>query len=170
MNRPGAILVFCGVLGAWVSCATSPPHVRVEGNPRSLEPIAGRWEGEYTGGPRGRTGKIAFEFEDGTGSPKGAGQIWMEPRGEDETPVPRDRPTVDVPPGSLSLHIEYVRVTDGRVSGRLEPYWDPDCHCEARTTFEGNLRGDVIEGEFSASTATLPVGHWKVRRVAPANR
>lgn len=47
------------------------------------------------------------------------------------------------------LTIQFVHAFDGTVDGRLEPYWDPDCQCEAVTTFRGRLIGDRLEGTFS---------------------
>lgn len=147
---------------AAISCQTAAP-VRVEGSPKTLAAVAGTWEGEYSGGPKGRSGKIRFTF-----APEGQearGEVWMMPAGEKgqgETAAPKGEATV--PSSPRLLRIQVVEVSDRRVKGRLEPYWDPNCDCEAKTTFEGRIEGDVIEGSFFASTSNTPAGRWRVSR------
>ena len=46
------------------------------------------------------------------------------------------------------LTIRLVRVQGDTVTGRMEPYTDPDCQCTVETTFRGVLRGDTISGTF----------------------
>lgn len=64
------------------------------------------------------------------------------------------------------LAIRFVRVAEGAVSGRLEPYLDPDCDCEASTTFTGRVHGDVIEGTFHVVSRGVSgtTGRWRAWR------
>lgn len=52
------------------------------------------------------------------------------------------------------------------ISGTLEPYRDPDCDCEASTTFSGVIHDGMIEGNFVTASrgARGTLGHWKVVR------
>jgi hypothetical protein len=83
--------------------------------------------------------------------------------------VARVDPAVDpsrVPPSRL-LAITFVRVEDGFVQGRLEPYRDPECGCRLDTTFVGTRSGDVIEGTFTSlhmDTGVVRRGVWRVVR------
>ena len=66
------------------------------------------------------------------------------------------------------LTIRIVRTLDGHITGHLEPYWDPDRHCQASTTFLGSVDGDRIRGTFTSkcdddSTRILN-GRWTVHR------
>jgi hypothetical protein len=64
------------------------------------------------------------------------------------------------------LHVTFVRVAEGRVSGALEPYTAPDCQCVVSTTFSGSLRGDVVDGTFVTRGANglEQSGRWRVTR------
>ena len=46
-----------------------------------------------------------------------------------------------------ALTINFVRVAEGRVTGTLAPYADPETGVQLFTAFDGLLRGNVIEGE-----------------------
>ena len=63
-----------------------------------------------------------------------------------------------------TLDIALVRVAEDAVRGTLAPYWDPDCDCRTRTTFEGKVMGDSIPGTFSSrrESADMPIltGRW----------
>lgn len=66
------------------------------------------------------------------------------------------------------LTIRFVAAEGGGITGMLDPYLDPDCHCRAFTRFRGRQRGDVIEGTYTTRTARSEDpdrGAWKVRRV-----
>jgi len=65
------------------------------------------------------------------------------------------------------LTINFVRVAQGRVTGRLAPYADPETGGQLFTAFEGQLRGDVIEGTYTTRAARSRdnrTGQWKVTR------
>jgi len=53
------------------------------------------------------------------------------------------------------------------VTGRLAPYADPETGVQLFTAFEGQLRGDVIEGTYTTRAARSrdnQTGQWKVTR------
>ena len=69
------------------------------------------------------------------------------------------------------LTIRFVRADDGRLTGALTPYWDPDRRCLATATFRGVVDGRVMDGTFrSTCDAGGPTytGRWTMRRTGPA--
>ena len=68
---------------------------------------------------------------------------------------------------SSVLTINFVRIAEGRVSGTLAPYADPETGAQLFTRFEGRLEGDTIEGTYatrSADASDSQRGEWKVIR------
>jgi hypothetical protein len=66
------------------------------------------------------------------------------------------------------LTIRFVQMESGLVTGRLEPYVDPDCGNVHTTTFYGEVKdGRTISGSFvSVSSAhRLHTGGWTATRV-----
>jgi hypothetical protein len=66
-----------------------------------------------------------------------------------------------------------VRAIDGDVTGRLDPYWDPERDCPATTTFRGAIGDGVIAGTFTTSFGsgvTNATGRWAVTRQPPRAR
>jgi hypothetical protein len=149
-----------------VACASPPAPVPVVADTADLLQLAGEWEGYYSSPAAERQGNITFALE--AGRDTAYGDVLMVPRGwsrplglaEDPAAAARDAP---IP---ATLRIRFVRVEDGRVSGTLEPYRDPDCGCAVYTTFVGMLRGDVVEGTFTSRLAAGPLykGTWLVER------
>ena len=69
-----------------------------------------------------------------------------------------------------ALTINFVRVAEGRVTGTLAPYADPETGVQLFTAFDGLLRGDVIEGTYttrSGRSLDSQTGEWKVTRCKP---
>ena len=65
------------------------------------------------------------------------------------------------------LKIRFIRLGEGRVSGTLDPYIDPECSCTVNTTFEGTITtANTIEGTFITRGAGIQAssGTWKVKR------
>jgi hypothetical protein len=123
--------------------------VRIEGAPMELSALAGDWEGEYSSAATGRLGSIVFKLV--AGEDHAHGDVLMIPRGSSDPYRPRSGGEGPAPAGaSQLLTIRFVRAEAGRISGTLDPYWDPDCNCEVTTTFVGEARGDAIEGTFSS--------------------
>jgi hypothetical protein len=148
------------LLGA---CAPVPP-IALGGTPADLEQLVGEWEGEYTGGPHGRSGSIVFTLA--AGEDHAHGDVLMVPQGAERgySPYP-GRPTSDELPQVLT--IRFVNSHDGRVTGSLERYWDPDARCAASAAFRGIVSGYVMEGTFTSACddGRVPaLGRWKVRR------
>jgi hypothetical protein len=152
------------------SCAYNPPAVAVEGLAADLEQLAGEWKGEYTDGPSGRRGNVWFKLV--AGEDHSHGDLLMIPEGSGrpyqpysrEEHGPADRVFERAP---RVLTIRFVRTGAGAVSGTLDPYWDPDRHCQASTVFRGSLRVGIIEGMFSSiceGGAGQTTGRWKVTR------
>lgn len=148
-------------------CQVAHPPVPVVGSDLSLD---GVWEGTYESRDTGRMGDLTFALD--VEADSAVGEVVMVPRG---TPVSvrRDdneawrwegvaRPQI--------LTIRFVRLGDGRVSGELNPYQDPDCGCTLRTVFEGTVDGDRANGTFTSEAAEdayhSAEGTWTaVRRV-----
>jgi len=69
-----------------------------------------------------------------------------------------------------SLAIRFVRARDSGVTGELDPYWDLDRECEARTVFRGTIRGKVIQGTYETTfrgTHQRSTGKWRVVKAEP---
>jgi hypothetical protein len=65
------------------------------------------------------------------------------------------------------MTIQFVRADDGQISGRLDPYWDPDRRCRASAWFLGSVHGDIMRGTFSSvceDRGWPSNGRWKVTR------
>ena len=147
-------------------CSSTPAPVPVEGAHADLSALAGRWEGEYQSPATGRLGSIVFDLT--AGEDHAHGDVLMIPRGS-TTPYSRTPRTGGEPvspgPTSQLLTIRFVKAEAGKVSGTLDPYWDPSCPCEVTTTFVGEVRGDEISGTFSSTrNAGRVFGTWKVTR------
>jgi hypothetical protein len=151
-------------------CASTPRAVPVEGASADLSRLAGDWEGEYSSKATGRLGSIVFKLVPGEG--QAHGDVLMIPRGSNDPYRPRSGVEGPSPAGaSQLLTIRFVRAEGGKVSGVLDPYWDPDCNCEVATTFVGELRGDTIEGTFTSERNLGRVfGTWKATRKATTIR
>jgi hypothetical protein len=147
-------------------CSSQSAPVPVEGAPAELSALAGRWEGEYESPATGRLGSIVFDLT--AGEDHAHGDVLMIPRGS-TTPygrVPRTGAEPSSPgPTSQLLTIRFVKAEAGKVSGTLDPYWDPTCQCEVTSTFVGEVRDDTISGTFSSTrNAGRVFGTWKVTR------
>ena len=148
------------------ACSSTPAAVPVEGAAGDLSALTGHWEGEYESPATGRLGSIVFDLTAGEGHAHG--DVLMIPRGSTKPygPAPREG-TQSPSPGATSqlLTIRFVKAEAGKVSGTLDPYWDPDCNCEVMTTFVGEVHGDTVAGTFSSSrNAGRVFGTWKVSR------
>jgi hypothetical protein len=168
MARAIGILFVVSVFAA--GCASTPAEVRIEGAPTELSALAGDWEGEYSSAATGRLGSIVFKLV--AGEDHAHGDVLMIPRGSSDPYRPRSGGEGPAPAGaSQLLTIRFVRAEGGRISGTLDPYWDPDCNCEVTTTFVGAINGDRIAGTFtSMRTAGRVSGTWKATRRPSAIR
>ncbi len=174
MRPPRAFLCSLAIGALWLTgaCAAHLPPVRVEGAAADVQALAGEWVGEYASDDNnGRRGSIVFILE--AARHFAQGDVLMTPRGS-RTPFERRDPErmaggryLGVP--SQSLTILFVRAESGAVFGELDPYWDPDVECEARTRFEGTLAGNSISGRYEttyASPLAKTTGTWRVTRLS----
>jgi hypothetical protein len=132
------------------ACAASANQVNVKGADKDIVLLAGEWSGDYKGLDSGREGKIVFNLTLGRHTAEGEVLMYAKDRNE-----PR------------ALKIQFVKVDDNRISGRVGPYVDPQCACEVETEFLGDVEGDVIDGTFVTRIAALNVeqaGRWSVQR------
>lgn len=133
-------------------CGSSMQSIEMKGNDNDLMRLAGDWEGEYeVANETKRTGKIVFHLD--SGRHVAEGKVLMYPAGVDSEPEP--------------LKVKFVRVENGELSGTLDPYLEPQCKCQAKTTFTGSQLGEVISGTFTIELPTLKAtrsGTWRVTR------
>lgn len=129
-----------------------------------LEPLVGRWEGEYSSPQTGRVGSIVFTLAAGTDTARG--DILMIPRSAEPPPaMPRDAEPGGRPP--QVLHVSFVRCEGSAVTGWIDPYPDPDTGEKVLTTFDGVLKGDRIEGTYTSYaelSGRRTTGNWQVKR------
>jgi hypothetical protein len=153
-------------MGLGLACASASPPVRLEATPTDLQALVGEWEGEYSSAATGRSGSIVFKLV--AGEDHAHGDVVMIPTGSHQPYVPIGQTTGGMATRDLPqvLSIRFVRAAGGGVSGSLEPYRDPDCDCEANTTFTGQVRGDLVEGTFRTISRGVrgTTGQWKVSR------
>lgn len=161
-------IMFGGICCAAVaSCASAPP-IPIRASPSSLQALVGEWDGSYTSRDTGRSGSLWFKLV--AGEDHAHGDVLMTPRGRTEPYFrypPSGWPSAGRPIDLTEvLTIQFVHAADGRLDGRLEPYWDLDCQCEAVTTFRGRLLGDRIEGRFHTrlGVAGQANGEWVAYR------
>jgi hypothetical protein len=159
-----SLVAATALLGA--GCAWQGTPVPIVGPTESL---AGRWEGGYSSQQTGRTGSILFLLKAGTDS--AYGDVVMLPAREEEV---RPRADAQVPPShhpsARLLRISFVQCEPGKVSGRLDPYPDPETGERVLTTFEGRQRGDAFEGTFSSlypGSGRRVTGEWSAKREKP---
>jgi hypothetical protein len=136
------------------------------------EILAGEWAGGFESPGTGRSGSILFKLKAGTDSAwgdvvmvYGKAPFTMEP--------PEPRPGVPALPQSRPIGIAFVTCGEsGEVTGRLEPYQDPETGERIETTFTGKLRStDEFQGTFLTyyPSGRRITGEWSVRRRKPAD-
>ncbi len=161
-------IVFLCVLLNW-SCSSIIQPVSVKGEEADLALLTGEWKGEYYSKSLGRGGSIEFKLIAGENS--ASGEVIMIPRGSQIPFQPISR-TGEPRAAARSLEvlkISFVQISKGRVSGKLDPYWDPDNKVTLLTFFDGVLKGDTIEGTFRSrreESGFFYHGQWKVTRVS----
>jgi hypothetical protein len=159
---------------ASTGCGAPLSPIRLEGPPDHLRLLVGNWAGEYTSDTFGEAGgSIIFRLQ--AGEANAHGDVLMTRRGA-RTPYERydpERGTVRSLGMSQSLSIHFVRARDAAVTGELDPYWDFDRACEARTVFHGSVRANVIEGTYEtvfSGPYQRRTGKWRVARQATVIR
>ena len=144
------------------------PTVALDATPAELEVLAGEWAGQYESAALGRRGSIEFKLKGGTNEARG--DVLMVPSGRrtpyqpqpyDEGQHPRSMGSTEV------LTINFIRASDGSLSGRLDRYWDPDRNCFADTTFNGRVALGIVEGTFRTTFdcgAGAATGTWTAKK------
>jgi hypothetical protein len=169
-------LALAGLI-AIASCRVepTPAPVPVKGTHEELSTIAGEWNGQYLSKETGRRGVVRFIMAEHADTGYGEVEITFSPAlsltREAEAPdlIKSDLGDDESAPKPCTiLNIRVVRVDHDRVRGTMEPYWDPDCDCRARTEFEGKVSGNRITGTFTSrresSDRRLIAGQWRVDR------
>ncbi|MFN0177620.1 MAG: hypothetical protein ACKVZ0_02395 [Gemmatimonadales bacterium] len=164
-NRP-MILASISLAAMIAGCNGPSIPVPVRG---AVEPLVGRWVGEYTSPEAGRNGSIVFTLE--AGRDTAFGDVLMIPANIELPPsaARSDDPTGRAP---KVLKISFVRCEGSEVTGWLDPYPDPDTGEKTSTTFDGTIKGDRLEGTFVSYlelSGTRRTGKWVVQRKKAAS-
>lgn len=131
--------------------------------------LVGNWAGEYSSAQTGRSGSISFALA----SEKDTAycDVVMVPSIQGlriANNAGQEGPSVRALPTAEPLKLRFIRLGEGRVTGTLEPYKDPDCGCMVTTTFEGLFSGtNTIEGKYITTSSGFHQetgGRWKVTR------
>lgn len=172
MKTTGAVLL---AALAMVACQTERAAIPLVADPAQRSELVGEWHGEYGNSVTKRAGSIAFFLLEG--EDQAHGDVLMIPAGTSEPYRPSAASTerASLRRGSELLTIRFLRAEEGRVTGSLEPYWDPECECEVQTSFVGELQGDRIVGIYTALSGRPGIGRttgwWEVhRKPLPARR
>jgi hypothetical protein len=151
------------------ACAWKRTPVPIIADNGSSALLVGSWSGEYSSAETGRSGSISFDMA----SEKDTAycDVVMTPKPHTVQTTAREQPPVEIvnPEFAQPLKIRFIRLGEGRVSGTLNPYLDPECSCAVNTTFEGRTIGaNIIEGTFITRGDGVPTssGTWKVNRQA----
>lgn len=150
---------------ALAACRATRMPVQLQGDLLGMGNFAGEWSGEYWGAGNGRSGTITFSL--GSAPDSAFGEVTMvDPSGRTPRAAdPSDQHRLHVR-AVQSLAIAFVRVSEGKVIGKMEPYVAPDCDCVVNTSFTGAVQGDSISGTFLTRTPQGEVdqGRWRVVR------
>ncbi len=162
MKRLIIVFAVAGVAASATGCASRPPDIELTSSDFDLNPLVGEWRGDYSNPETGRSGTIAFTLRAGESS--ASGNVVMIPSGGDSSLSSAAALARSV------IKINFVRKEGRKVTGRLDPYRDPDCACQVTTTFEGAFTdARNIEGRFttvpSQTGHNVTGGKWKVTRV-----
>lgn len=147
-----------------LACSSQPARVPVIGAPEDLVPLRGEWTGTYQSRSTGSSGSITFHLTD---DPKGAhgDVVFVAPRAVVREAGQRQ---ADSYGGAAVLAIEFVRIDNREISGKIAPYADPAIpNGTLETHFSGRMNGERIEGTFvtySDRGATPHRGTWRVQR------
>ena len=150
------------------SCGWKRTAVPIIADTGSEALLVGQWSGEYGSRDTGRSGSITFDMA----SEKDTAycDIVMVPKvNAFQTGGPERANGSVIVPEALAqpLKIRFIRLGEGRVSGTLDPYIDPECNCRVTTTFQGKITTpNTIEGTYTTRGAGIQTssGTWKVNR------
>jgi hypothetical protein len=148
-----------------LACGYRQPAVRLQGEPSSIQSLAGEWEGQYTMNGADRNGIISFSLASGSDSLYGD-VLMIAPTGLEMRAVHRAEEHGIHTRTMQALRIDFVHAEPGWVLGTLEPYIAPDCNCPVTTRFRGIVAGDTIRGTFvtRGEQGGAHDGTWMVTR------
>ena len=165
--RVAIVAAFAALASGCASSRQGP--IELTSSDFDLDPLVGRWSGDYTGKETGRSGTISFTLNAGESFASGA--VVMLPHSV-ASAASSDRANatnaVTTTPREV-INIRFIRKEGGNLVGTLDPYIDPDCRCRVLTTFQGKfVDAKTIEGTFT-TTGVEPgraptTGTWKVNR------
>ena len=148
-----------------LGCAYRPEPVPISGSVAAVSSLAGTWVGEYHGTESGRSGSITFIIA--ASGDSAFGDVLMVSAtnpGAIRAAHPAEEHLTHVR-SAQALRIDFVAVSGGELSGRMESYIAPDCNCQVTTTFTGRQRGDAIDGTFVTRGSNFEQhGTWRVMR------
>lgn len=149
------------------ACGASRSPVPLVGASTDVTTLTGEWAGEYSSGESGRSGSITFTLR--AAGDSAFGDVVMIPTGLGRPVKPYTEQPVagsNVPAATTVLTIRFVRVEQGRVSGTLDPYADPQTGERLFTTFVGDVKGNAIEGTYTTrlQSGATQTGRWSVMR------
>lgn len=160
---------------AGLGCAYNPPPIQMDASRADIEILAGQWRGSYTTTPQGRSGLIDFKLSAGDDHASGDVLMIAENGRTPYRPYPPGDPRLGPAnaPYTQLLTIRFVRAENGKVSGTMASYWDPDRQCQATAVFLGSLKDRTIEGTFTSlcdDGVRQLQGRWRVTRQASSAR
>jgi len=149
------------------ACGASHSPVPLVGASTEMTALTGEWAGEYSSGESGRSGSITFTLRSAGDS--AFGDVVMIPSGLGRPVKPYNEGQIAEPAPTAQttvLTIRFVRVEQGRVSGTLDPYADPQTGARLFTTFVGDVKGNTIEGTYTTRlpSGVTQTGRWSVLR------
>lgn len=165
-NVKVTLLVVAAALGMG-ACSYRPPPVPLRGTPSAISALAGEWLGEYSSSQTGRSGSILLRLA--ADADTAYGDVLMTDRSVAGASQSENPPGRQQGVGATQLlRVAFISVGDRRISGALQPYRDPDCGCEVKTTFNGVLDGDAVSGTFETRHAdgVVRAGRWNATRKA----
>lgn len=116
-------------------------------SPADLQAVEGQWEGDFVG-TDGYRGRIRFSVD--RGSELAHGEVLAPPLVDPQL-----------------ARIEYLRVDDGFLSGRAEPYWSITRKCTTWLIFSGTIADGRVTGRFFATCedgVRQESGRWTAAR------
>ena len=164
MSKSGlSVIALAALLGA---CRYQPTPVPLIATAADITAMAGDWSGEYSSIESGRSGTVTFSIR--AGKDTAFGDVMMTPRRG--APIrAADANTVEHQRHEALpelLRVTFIRVNGGMIEGTLEPYVAPDCQCVVTTVFQGNVKGNTIEGQYvtHGGMGLRQQGNWSVQR------
>ena len=166
------VLLFASGLAGPTLFAEDMPNERfaVASDKIDMQALDGRWIGEYKSEETDRQGYISFSLS--AEKNRAIGGVLM---------VSGRKQKVGKPGSSLRrrsggekrkpLTITFVEISDGKVAGKLTPFYDSSLKSQVHTVFEGQLYGgEMLEGTFSSlvkNTGSSYSGTWRVFYTGP---